>query len=471
VSLLGDDVLYAGVAALSEKLRTRELSPVELTASFLARLQRLGPRLGAVVTLTAERALEQARAAEAELARGAWRGPLHGIPYGLKDLVDTSGIATTWGARPFAGRVPTEDATVVTRLDAAGAVLCAKLSMIELAGGLGYHTGEAAFNGPCRTPWDLTRWAGGSSSGSASAVAAGLVPFAIGSETWGSITCPAAFCGVTGLRPTYGVLSRFGAMPLSFTLDKLGPFTRSALDAALVLSALAGEDSRDPSSIQPPPGLPRVRAELTPGLRVAVLGLEPAPATAHPPETVAAFQRAQALLREGGALLEPATLPDLPWEPLTTIFLEAEAASVFEDLIRSGRTRELADASHRTRTPEDYLPRATSADYVRAMRLRGEAQRAMVRFFERFDLVLAPNLPVMPPRVEENFDAALDLPDPLGAAGNLCGLPALALPMGFVQGLPISLQLVGPPLSEARLLSAGAWLQRRTDYHLARPPL
>jgi aspartyl-tRNA(Asn)/glutamyl-tRNA(Gln) amidotransferase subunit A len=471
VSLLGDDVLYAGVAALSEKLRTRELSPVELTASFLARLQRLGPRLGAVVTLTAERALEQARAAEAELARGAWRGPLHGIPYGLKDLVDTSGIATTWGARPFAGRVPTEDATVVTRLDAAGAVLCAKLSMIELAGGLGYHTGEAAFNGPCRTPWDLTRWAGGSSSGSASAVAAGLVPFAIGSETWGSITCPAAFCGVTGLRPTYGVLSRFGAMPLSFTLDKLGPFTRSALDAALVLSALAGEDSRDPSSIQPPPGLPRVRAELTPGLRVAVLGLEPAPATAHPPETVAAFQRAQALLREGGALLEPATLPDLPWEPLTTIFLEAEAASVFEDLIRSGRTRELADASHRTRTPEDYLPRATSADYVRAMRLRGEAQRAMARFFERFDLVLAPNLPVMPPRVEENFDAALDLPDPLGAAGNLCGLPALALPMGFVQGLPISLQLVGPPLSEARLLSAGAWLQRRTDYHLARPPL
>jgi aspartyl-tRNA(Asn)/glutamyl-tRNA(Gln) amidotransferase subunit A len=468
---LPDEVLFSGVAALSERLRTRQLSPVALAESCLARLQRLGPRLGAVATLTADRALVQARAAEAELARGAWRGPLHGIPYGLKDLIDTKGIPTSWGARPFAGRVPAEDATVVTRLDAAGAVLCAKLSMIELAGGLGYHTGQASLTGPCRTPWDLTRWAGGSSSGPASAVAAGLVPFAIGSETWGSITCPAAFCGVTGLRPTYGVLSRVGAMPLSFTLDKLGPMTRSALDAALVLSALAGEDARDPSSIQPPPGLARVRAELTPGLRVAVLGFEGVPAAALSPGTVAAYERAKALLREGGALLEPATLPDLPWEPLTQVFLEAEAASVFEELIRSGRTRELADTSHQTRSPQDYLPRASSADYVRAMRLRGEAQRAMARFFERHDLVLAPNLPVTPPRVEANFDAALDFPDPLGAAGNLCGLPALALPMGFVGGLPVSLQLVGPPLAEARLLSSGAWLQRRTDYHLARPPL
>ncbi len=468
---LPDDLLFSGVAELSERLRAGQLSPVALAESCLERLRRLGPRLGAVATLTAERALLQARAAEAELARGAWRGPLHGIPYGLKDLLDTRGIPTTWGARPFAGRVPAEDATVVTRLDAAGAVLCAKLSMIELAGGLGYHTGEASLTGPCRTPWDLARWAGGSSSGPASAVAAGLVPFAIGSETWGSITCPAAFCGVTGLRPTYGVLSRIGAMPLSFTLDKLGPITRSALDAALVLTALAGEDARDPSSIQPPPGLPGVRAELTPGLRVAVLGFEGVPAAALSPGTVAAYERTQALLREGGALLEPGALPALPWEPLAQLFLEAEAASVFEELIRSGRTRELADASHATRSPQDYLPRASSADYVRAMRLRGEGQRAMARFFERHDLLLAPNLPVTPPRVEENFDAALGYPDPLGAAGNLCGLPALALPMGFVQGLPVSLQLVGPPLAEARLLSVGAWLQRRTDYHLARPPL
>ena len=471
MSLLGDDDLFSGIGALSERLRSRQLSPVALAESCLDRLQRLGPRLGAVATLTPERALAQARAAEEELARGAWRGPLHGIPYGLKDLVDTAGIATTWGARPYAGRIPAEDATVVSRLDAAGAVLCAKLSMIELAGGLGYHTGQASLTGPCRTPWDLARWAGGSSSGSAAAVAAGLVPFALGSETWGSITCPAAFCGVTGLRPTYGVLSRLGVMPLSFTLDKLGPLTRSALDAGLVLTALAGEDPRDPSSIQAPPALARVRAELTPGLRVGVLGFDGVPAEARAAGAVEAFERAAALLRQGGALLEPAVLPDLPWEPLTQVFLEAEAASVFEELIRSGRTRELADASHRTRVPADYLPRASSADYVRAMRLRGEGQHAMARFFERHDLLLAPNLPVAPPRVEEDFDQALDLPDPLGAAGNLCGLPALALPMGLAAGLPLSLQLVGPPLSEARLLSTGAWLQRRTDYHLARPPL
>ena len=471
MSLLPDELLYAGVAVLSEKLRTRELSPVALTEGCLERLQRLGPKLGAVATLTTERALVQARAAEAELARGAWRGPLHGMPYGLKDLVDTGGIPTSWGARPFAGRIPAEDATVVTRLEAAGAVLCAKLSMIELAGGLGYHTGEASLTGPCRTPWDLSRWAGGSSSGSGAAVAAGLVPFAIGSETWGSITCPAAFCGVTGLRPTYGVLSRFGAMPLSFTLDKLGPLARSAADCALVLTALAGEDPRDPSSIQAPPGLPRVRAELTPGLRVAVLGFEEVPPALLERGTVAAFERAKALLAEGGALLEPATLPAMPWEPLALAFLEAEAASVFEALIRSGGTRQLADASHQARQPEDYLPRATSADYVRAMRVRAEAQRAMAGFFERFDLVLAPNLPVEPPKVAENFDALFSFGDPLGAAGNVCGLPALALPMGFVKGLPVSLQLVGPPLSEARLLSTGAWLQGRTDYHLSRPPL
>ncbi|HET9555398.1 MAG TPA: amidase [Anaeromyxobacteraceae bacterium] len=469
MSLLPDDVLFGGVAALGEKLRARELSPVDLTQSCLARLQRLGPRLGCVVTVTAERALAQAKVAEQELQAGAWRGPLHGIPYGLKDLLDTKGIPTTWGARPFAGRVPAEDATLVQRLDAAGAVLCAKLAMVELAGGLGYHTGEASLTGACRTPWDLARWSGGSSSGSAAAVAAGLVPFAIGSETWGSITCPAAFCGVTGLRPTYGVLSRAGAMALSYTLDKLGPIARSAQDCALVLGALAGEDVRDPSSVPPPPALARVRPEVPRGLRVAVLGFEGI--TGVDPAARDAFAAARALFREAGALLEEAKLPELPYEPLATLFIEAEAATAFEELIRTGKTRELADASHATRKPEDYQPKATAADYVRAMRVRGEVQRRLAAFFERYDLVLAPNLPVAPPPVASNFDALFDFPDPLGAAGNVAGLPALALPMGFVNGLPVSLQLVGPPLSEARLLSAGALFQARTGFHQPRPPL
>lgn len=466
--LLSDDVLYAGVAALGARLRDRTLSPVDLAESCLARLQRLGPGLGAVVTVTAERALAEARAAEAELQAGRWRGPLHGIPYGLKDVIDTRDIATTWGARPCAGRVPGRDATVVTRLAEAGAVLVAKLSLIELAGGLGYHSGAASLTGPCRNPWDPARWAGGSSSGSAAAVAAGLVPFALGTETWGSITCPAAFCGVTGLRPTYGVVSRAGVMALGYTLDKVGPLARSAEDCALVLAALAGEDVRDPSTVAPPPALARVRADLPRGLRVAQLDWPGAPLG---PAAAAGLEAAAAVLREAGALLAPARLPDLPYEPLAQLLLEAEAAAALEPLIRAGLTRELADPSHRDRRPEDYRPRASSADYVRAQRVRGEVQRALARFFERFDLVLAPNLPVTPPLVEARFDELFSAPDPLGAAGAVAGLPALALPCGLEGGLPVSLQLVGPPLSEARLLSAGALLQARTDFHRPRPPL
>lgn len=466
--LLPDEVLFAGVAALGERLRTGDLSAVDLAESCLARLQRLGPGLGAVVTVTAERALAEARAAEAELRAGAWRGPLHGVPYGLKDVIDTKDIATTCGARPLADRVPGRDATVVRRLAEAGAVLVAKLSCIELAGGLGYHTGEASLTGPCRNPWDRSRWSGGSSSGSAAAVAAGLVPFALGTETWGSITCPAAFCGVTGLRPTYGVVSRAGVMALGYTLDKVGPLARSAEDCGLVLAALAGEDARDPSTVPPPPALGRVRAALPRGLRVALLD---APGRPLPAAAEAGLAAAQAALRQAGALVEPARLPDLPYEPLAELLLEAEAAAALEPIIRSGQTRELADPSHRGRTPADYQPRASAADYVRAQRVRGEVQRALARFFERHDLVLAPNLPVAPPRVDERFDALFAAPDPLGAAGAVAGLPALALPAGLEAGLPVSLQLVGPPLSEARLLSAGLVVQAGTDFHRARPPL
>jgi aspartyl-tRNA(Asn)/glutamyl-tRNA(Gln) amidotransferase subunit A len=466
---LADDVLFSGVAALSTRLRARELSPVELTEAYLARIAALAPRLGCFVTVTAERALADARAAEADLAAGRWRGPLHGVPYGLKDLLDTKGIRTTFGAAPYAGRVPDRDATVASRLAAAGAVLVGKLSMIELAGGLGYHTGEAALNGPCRTPWDLSRWSGGSSSGPGSALAAGLVAFAIGSETWGSITCPAAFCGVTGLRPTYGVLSRHGAMALSYTLDKLGPMARSAEDCGIVLDAIAGADPKDPSSIAPPPGLGRPRPELAKGMRIGVLGFPEKPAVERATKDL--FVKAQDVFREAGALLEPARLPDLPYEPLAALCIEAEAATAFEDLIRSGRTRLLTDRSHAEKKPEDYQPKANAADYVRAMRVRGEVQRAMASFFTRCDLVLAPNLPYAPPKVEENFDALFAFPDLIGAAGNVAGLPAIALPMGLVNGLPRSLQLVAPPLEGARLLSAAAVFQARTPHHLARPEI
>jgi aspartyl-tRNA(Asn)/glutamyl-tRNA(Gln) amidotransferase subunit A len=243
---------------------------------------------------------------------------------------------------------------------------------------------------------------------------------------------------------------------------------RTARDCAAVLAAVAGPDPGDPSSAPAPAGLPRVGPEIPPGLRVAVLGFPERPPVAAAARE--AFAAACQVFRGAGAVLEEASLPDLPYEPLAVLFIEAEAASAFEDLIRSGRTRELSDRSHRDRRPEDYLPRALASDYVRAMRLRGEVQRALARFFERHDLVLAPNLPFAPPKVDENFDALFSSPDPLGAAGNLAGLPATALPMGFAEGLPVSLQIVGPALEDARVLSAAAFFQSRTRFHLERPP-
>src|SRR4029450_9574409 len=236
-----EDVVFQPVRVLAEGVRTRRLSPVMLAETFLDRLERLGARYNAVVTVTRDRALEQARRAESEIAAGRYRGPLHGIPYGAKDLLATSGgIPTTWGAAPFKDRVFDFDATAILRLEAVGTVLCAKLAMVELAGGMGYRQPNAAFTGPGVNPWNRDAWSGGSSSGSGSAVAAGLVPFAIGSETWGSILSPAGNCGITGLRPTPGGVSRHGAMALCWTLDKLGPMALTADDCGLVLEAIAG---------------------------------------------------------------------------------------------------------------------------------------------------------------------------------------------------------------------------------------
>jgi aspartyl-tRNA(Asn)/glutamyl-tRNA(Gln) amidotransferase subunit A len=254
--MLSDDILYASVAELGRGLRAKKFTAVELTEAYLDRLGRLGPKFNAVVTVTADLAREQARQAAKEMAAGRFRGPLHGIPYGAKDLLATQGIRTTWGCRAYANQVPAEDATVIRRLREAGAVLVAKLAMVELAGGAGYRYASASLSGPGLNPWKTSYWAGGSSSGSGAAVAAGLVGFALGSETWGSIVTPAGFCGVSGLRPTYGRVSRHGAMALSWTMDKLGPMARSAEDCALVLEAISGADAADPTSAGKPFRMP-----------------------------------------------------------------------------------------------------------------------------------------------------------------------------------------------------------------------
>src|SRR6266852_3811497 len=242
------ELYFASIGEISARLRAKEFSAVELTRAFCDRLERIGPRYNALALSLREAAIRQARDVDDELKRGRVRGALQGIPYGVKDLLAVAGHPTTWGARPYAAQVFQEDAFVVERLNKAGAILIGKLAMVELAGGGGYRFAAASFTGPGLNPWDRSRWSGGSSSGSAAATAAGLVAFALGSETSGSIITPAAFCGVTGLRPTYGLVSRRGAMALSWTLDKIGPLCRSAEDCAHVLETIAGNDSQDPGS-------------------------------------------------------------------------------------------------------------------------------------------------------------------------------------------------------------------------------
>src|SRR5215467_14441665 len=246
------DLLYLPVRELAQRVKARQVSSVKLTQTCLDRLDTLGPKLNAVVTVMRDSALAEARAADAEIAKGKYKGPHHGIPYGVKDLLATKGVPTTWGAEPYRNQVFDHDATVVKKLRDAGAVLCAKLAMVELAGGMGYNQADASFTGPGLTPWNTGFWSGGSSSGPGAAVAAGCVGFAIGSETSGSILTPSSFSGVSGLRPTYGRVSRHGAMALSWTLDKLGPMCRSADDCGLVLAAIAGPDPHDPTAVAEP---------------------------------------------------------------------------------------------------------------------------------------------------------------------------------------------------------------------------
>ena len=264
------DLAFSSISQLGTKLRSGEVSSVELTKFFLERLEKIGGRYNCVVNLTRDLALEQAEKVDAELRLGKDRGPLHGIPYGAKDLLATAGIPTTWGCAPYKERILGFDATVIVKLREAGAVLCAKLAMVEIAGGMGYRQPNASLTGPGLNPWNLGKWSGGSSSGSGAAVAAGLVPFAIGTETWGSITTPASYCGITGLRPTYGRVSRHGAMALAWTHDKIGPMARSAHECGLILNAIAGPDSEDPSASERPYHYPPAEERPQP-FKIAVL--------------------------------------------------------------------------------------------------------------------------------------------------------------------------------------------------------
>src|ERR1039458_2163641 len=334
---IGTDTFFAPLSELNASLKAREFSAEELARAFSERLQQLGPRYNALALPLHQEALRQAKDVDKELKRERYRGPLQGIPYGVKDLLAFAGQPTTWGAKPYAGQVFDYTATVIEKLSAAGAVLAGKLSMVELAGGGGYRFPSASLTGPGLNPWDRTRWSGGSSSGSAAAVAAGLVPFAIGSETSGSIVTPASFCGVTALRPTYGLVSRHGAMALSWTLDKLGPFARSAEDCGLILHGIAGGDSKDPGSAGKvfyyAPQYARPPKELRIGY--APVGFsERADTSARP-----AFDAALGVLKEAGVQLVETKLPAFPYDQALRTILAAEQGAIFEPLIARSEER------------------------------------------------------------------------------------------------------------------------------------
>jgi aspartyl-tRNA(Asn)/glutamyl-tRNA(Gln) amidotransferase subunit A len=365
------------------------------------------------------------------------------------------------------------DATSLKKLDKAGAVLVGKLSMVELAGGGGYRYAAASLTGPGINPWDRTRWSGGSSSGPGSAVAAGLVPFAIGSETSGSILTPSAYCGITGLRPTYGLVSRHGAMALAWTMDKLGPMCHSAEDCALVLAAIAGGDNDDPGSAGKgfyyAPQFARKMADIRVGYAPADF-TEWADPSARP-----AFDKAVADIRALGVTMVETKLPEFPYGPVVMTVITAEGGSVFEPLIRSGKVDELADAKQIAGLKASLG--ITAADYLKAMRIRGEMKTAFRRLFADVDVLLSPSRYGPASKISEPVDQGLgDRPIPttpgmngLIGAGNLVGYPALSLPCGFAGKLPVAVQLVGLPYSENLLIAIGKQYQTRTDWHRKRP--
>ncbi|HYP53036.1 MAG TPA: amidase [Pyrinomonadaceae bacterium] len=445
--MLPKEIFFAPVTELAAQIRARRVSPVELAEGYLERMETVGRRLGAVATVMRETALGEAREAEREIKRGKYRGPLHGVPYGAKDLLATRGAPTTWGAAPYKDQRFDFDATVVRRLREAGAVLLGKLAMIELAGGMGYNQADASLTGACRTPWGADFWSGGSSSGPGSAVAAGLVGFAIGSETSGSIITPAAFCGVSGFRPTYGAVSRHGAMALSWTLDKLGPMCRSAEDCGLVLAAVAGRDPLDPTS-RASASMPRYSDTgqlLNPRRdvkrwRVAVVKDTYEKAQ---DEVRKNFLASLEVLRGFAEVEMDVPLPDFPYGPAVGTIVDAEGASAFRDLIESGRVRELASPEGRVGGYSAAL--VTAVDYLHAMRMRAPMRRAWAELFKKYDALVAPSRASVAYPIARTFDQAypgLAATSPIGAS-NLVGVPAVSVPNGFGQhGLPTGLQFI-----------------------------
>jgi len=456
-----EDVAFASVSELATWLRQGDLSSRELTEVYLRRLKKYDPVLSCVISLTEERATERAGEADRRRADGALRGPLDGIPWGAKDLLAVPGARTTWGAKPYEDQVRPETATVVHRLDEAGAVLAAKLSVGALA------WGDVWFGGTTKNPWNVEQGSSGSSAGPAAATAAGLVGFAIGTETWGSIVSPSTRCGVSGLRPTFGRVSRHGCMALSWSMDKIGPLARGLDDCAWILDAIRGADGRDPVARDAAFSWPRSRR--TGPLRVGfVPALFEEDRTAGADEDTPEEELARAkeweeidrrtlkVLEEIGMELIPVELPgDLPVGPLSLI-LTAEATTAFDDLTRSGRddllVRQERHAWPNTFRQGQLIP---AVEYLRANRVRTLLMQQTQKIFEKVDVYVTPT-----------FGGSNLL------LTNLTGHPQIVMPNGFrTDGTPTSITMTGKLYGEEELLAAGVAYQEATDWHRRRPVL
>jgi aspartyl-tRNA(Asn)/glutamyl-tRNA(Gln) amidotransferase subunit A len=464
-----NDLSFATIETLQSLLRAREVSSAELTAHFLDRLERIGPSYNALASLTRDRALAEAANADAARRRGA-DSPLLGVPYGVKDALAAIGAPTTYGSGAFANQYLDHDATAIARLARAGSVLVGKLALLELLG-FGAWTNDASYFGSGITPWKSGHSASGSSSGSGAAVAAGLVPFALGSETGGSIAGPSAFCGVTGIRPTYGLVSRSGALPMSWTIDKIGPMAHSAWDCAVVLEAIAGPDSKDRSTARTCEAASVEHARRT--LRSVRLGYasadfdDLADATIRP-----ALATALGDLTGLGFELFEAELPALPYHAAYYLISSAEGGAALGPLIQSEAISKVT-----SREQIAYLRGSleiTAVDYINAMRVRTQVRQAFTRIFDSVDALVSFTQAGPPPPVAVDFHAEDETRGnaALIVAANLAGLPGLFLPCGFTSdGLPVGIQLVGPAFSEAMLVAIGQAFQEATRWHEARPPV
>lgn len=461
------DIHFMTVAGMAAAIQSRDLSPVEIGEALLRRVEAVNPQLDAFITLLGEQALDAARDAEAEIAKGAYRGPMHGIPFGLKDIYDTAGVRTTGHSKTCVDRVPDRDATTTARLKAAGGVLLGKLATHEFAhGGPSFDLPWP----PARNPWKTDCFTGGSSSGSGAAVASGMLPAALGSDTGGSIRTPASLCGLAGLKPTYGLVSRAGVIPNSFTFDNCGPMTWTVEDCALLLQVLAGFDPRDPASADRP--VPDYRAALGGDLRGLRVGTVRHFWEEHfkvGDEARRAIESAIDVFQGLGAVVEDVRLdPMQVYTDVKVVIAESELFSIHSAELRK-RPGDFGFDFRGRVLPGCLL---TSEDYVQAQRVRRRLFEAMTPLYEKFDLLIAPTTGGGAPLLSDHSTVSFWQKPKAMTPFNVTAGPALSICTGYNEaGLPLSMQIVGRPFDDATVLRAGDAYERATAWRDRRPAL